>query len=278
MFKRACMITQVVTSTCGHGPTIAISRARVARARHWHSTGRKTKPLEKHDRDWRSALVRPEGITAVVLWMSMWLGLSLAAPQVLRGAVPACIQDLSPRVAVGPLLTYFLVFDMLMWLVHVTQHNVHWLYKATHSRHHTIASPTIIVALTGFLPDTVLLILIPLHGTLFIVPGSTFATVVVFATAALIHLHMIHSSFKLPWDHAFRSLGIVNTYDHHVHHIHPKRNLAHFFTSIDRLLGTYVDPANLPNFGEQLANVAKSGHAALCVSACAAVWTFTQAW
>ena len=101
------------------------------------------------------------------------------------------------------------------------------------------------MALTGYLPDTCLLIILPLHLTLYLVPGGNFASIFVFSTISLIHLHMIHSEFKHSWDPLFRSCGIVNTLDHHVHHLRPKRNLAHFFTIIDKAMGTYVDPHSL---------------------------------
>ncbi len=40
---------------------------------------------------------------------------------------------------------YFVVFDSLMWMIHYAQHNIQWLYHHTHSVHHTIKSPSILV-------------------------------------------------------------------------------------------------------------------------------------
>lgn len=59
------------------------------------------------------------------------------------------------------------------------------------------------------------------------------------------HLHMIHSEFEHPWDSVLNKLGLVTTHDHHVHHLRPRKNLAHFFTMYDKMFGTYVDPASL---------------------------------
>jgi len=103
-----------------------------------------------------------------------------------------------------------------------------------------------VVALTGFVPDTFILIIIPLHATLFLVPNGNFATIFLFSLGALTHLHLIHSEFSHPHDGLLRRLWLVNTQDHHVHHLRPACNLAHFFTPIDRLFGTYVDPKDMP--------------------------------
>jgi sterol desaturase/sphingolipid hydroxylase (fatty acid hydroxylase superfamily) len=134
----------------------------------------------------------------------------------------------------------FVVFDLLMWHIHYVQHRWRWLYYNTHSVHHTIANPTMIVALTGYLPDTCLLILLPLHTTIAVVP-ATLADVFLFTTVALIHLHCIHSEFFHAWDPLLRRLGLVDTSFHHGHHLKPRANLAHFFVGIDKAYGTYFD-------------------------------------
>ena len=98
-----------------------------------------------------------------------------------------------------------------------------------------------IVALTGYLPDTCLLIILPLHTTMCLVPGTTLADIFVFAGLALFHLHAIHSEFFHPWDATLRACGIVDTSAHHGHHLKPRMNLAHFFVVIDKVYGTYFD-------------------------------------
>ena len=125
------------------------------------------------------------------------------------------------------------------------QHRWRWLYYNTHAVHHTIHSPTMVVALTGYLPDTALLILAPLHATLFLVPGGTFADVFVFASLSLFHLHAIHSDFYHDWDPLLRYFGLADTTFHHGHHLVPRMNLAHFFPVLDKIYGTYADPARM---------------------------------
>mmetsp|Transcript_21651 Transcript_21651/g.32388 ORF Transcript_21651/g.32388 Transcript_21651/m.32388 type:complete len:307 (-) Transcript_21651:172-1092(-) len=200
-------------------------------------------PKPEYRYDWKTALTRPEGISAVVAWIVFTI---VTGP--LTGVfdiVPPAIKDLTPTVKPLVLLAYFLVFDLMMWCIHCLQHYWPWLYHHTHDQHHLIKSPTIVVALTGYLPDTCLLIIVPLHATQWFVPCGNFVTIFAFASISLWHLHMIHSEFPHPWDPYLYKLGLVSTHDHHVHHLRPKKNLAHFFVMYDKMFGTYVDPASL---------------------------------
>lgn len=203
----------------------------------------KDAPKDEHRWDWKTALGRPEGISAVMVY---WAGIVLLGPVLeVVDLMPASVKDLSPVVKPFPLLASFLIFDGTMWTIHVCQHYWRWLYFHTHAVHHTIRSPTIICALTGFVPDTLVLIVLPFHVTLVTVPCANFLTIFLFAVTALWHLHMIHSEFEHPWDPLLRKLGLVSTWDHHVHHLQPRKNLAHFFTAYDRMFGTYVDPLSV---------------------------------
>ena len=203
--------------------------------------GKEDRPLKEHAEDWRTAIGRPEGITAVVGYMACGLALSLYGPV---DVVPASVKRLYEVPRPLMILALFVVFDTLMWHIHYVQHRWRWLYYNTHAVHHTIHSPTMVVALTGYLPDTALLILAPLHATLFLVPAN-FPVVCIFATLALFHLHAIHSEFHHAWDPWLRALGLVDTTFHHGHHVRPRMNLAHFFVLLDKAYGTYVAPDQL---------------------------------
>lgn len=222
----------------------------------YHFQGRETQPklrkeldqpLSEHIYDWTAALFRPEGITAVVCYMFLGLVMSILYPNQLGSIVPNSIKTLTLSVNLASLLLHFIVFDSAMWCIHFAQHRWRWLYYNTHAVHHTIKSPTMVVALTGYLPDTCLLILVPLHFTVSVVPGGNFLTVFLFSIMSLFHLHCIHSEFQHRWDPLFRKLGIVNSWDHHVHHLKPRMNLAHFFVVIDKVMGTYHDPLLMEN-------------------------------
>jgi sterol desaturase/sphingolipid hydroxylase (fatty acid hydroxylase superfamily) len=220
----------------------------------YHFTGRVSNPklrkaddapTEEHINDWVSALFKPEGITAVVGYMMGGLCLSLISPERFGWIVPHSIKNLTLTFSILSLFAHFVVFDSTMWCIHWCQHRFRWLYHNTHATHHKIQSPTIISALTGYLPDTALLILLPLHITISIVPGGNFITVFIFSILSLFHLHCIHSEFQHKWDNTFRKLGIVNSWDHHVHHVKPRKNLAHFFVILDKIMGTYEDPLTI---------------------------------
>jgi len=228
----------------------------------YHFSARKTRPKlrkasdapkDEHVNDWFSALFRPEGITAVVTFNLCVVALSLLFPEKLGWIMPKSMQTLTLTVHPLSLAAHFLIFDSSMWVIHWCQHRFRWLYHNTHAVHHTIQSPTIICALTGYLPDTALLILAPLHFTVLVAPWGNFLTVLLFAVLSLFHLHCIHSEFEHSWDAAFRRLGLVSSWDHHVHHVLPRKNLAHFFVFLDKMMGTYCDPMSLER-------VVKSAH------------------
>ena len=107
------------------------------------------RPLTEHINDWHNALFKIEGISAVVIYMFLGLGLSLVFPDTLGALVPASVKTLTCTFHPVLLFLHFFVFDSLMWVIHYTQHHWRWLYYKTHSVHHTITSPTMIVALTG---------------------------------------------------------------------------------------------------------------------------------
>jgi len=211
----------------------------VGRQTHTAVRGEDDKPL-LNAQDWQSAIFKPEGITAPVAYMITCLLISQTTSVDL---VPASVKTLSVVPRPWVVFAQFLCFDLLMWHIHYVQHRWRWLYYNTHAVHHTIASPTMIVALTGYLPDTCLLILLPLHLTIALVPANL-ADVFVFTSLSLLHLHAIHSEFFHKWDPALRSLHLVDTTFHHGHHLKPRSNLAHFFVDIDRFYGTFFDAAD----------------------------------
>ena len=206
-------------------------------------------PKKEHIFDWKEALFRPEGISAVIMYMFFGLCVSIMLNPFGIDFVPRSIKTLTLEWHPVITMLHFVIFDTLMYCIHYVQHHWRWLYVNTHSVHHTITSPTIIVALTGYLPDTFLLIIVPLHLTLFIVDFITvhanFVSVFVFGVLALAHLHCIHSEFENRWDSFFYRIGIVCSWDHHVHHLTPRKNLAHFFVAIDKIFGTYNDPKTI---------------------------------
>jgi len=197
-------------------------------------------PIKPHREDWKTSLFRPEA-SCIVVCYALIVGLSLSYFDMDYLLPTASALDFSIKIYPLRLFLLFLVLDFTMYVVHYAQHFNRWLYHNTHSHHHKIRSPTILVALTGHFPDTFLLVLLPLHFTLTIIPCNAL-TLALFSFIAMVHLHCIHSEFVNPWDNYLQFFGLVNTYDHHVHHLRPRRNLAHFFTFIDKLFGTYTDP------------------------------------
>lgn len=63
------------------------------------------------------------------------------------------------------------------------------------------------------------------------------------------HALTIHAEYDHPWEPTLAAVGVVTAASHHVHHVRPKRNLGHTFTYWDRMMGTYLDPANCSDPG-----------------------------
>jgi len=93
-------------------------------------------PEEAHSHDWKTSIVRPEGISAVVVYY-MFMGLVTTFGLDIN-VIPAAVHDLSPIPKPHIVLAYFVVFDSLMWAIHWNQHNFEWLYRNTHCVHHTV--------------------------------------------------------------------------------------------------------------------------------------------
>jgi len=200
-------------------------------------------PTKAHREDWKTSLFRPEA-SGVVVCYALGVGIFCLTTGFEFLLPLGSFLDWSIELQPLKLFLLFFVLDFSMYCVHFAQHKYRWLYHRTHAIHHEIRCPTILVALTGHFPDTMLLVLFPLHFTYCIVP-TNLITVSIFSAGAMFHLHAIHSEFKHAWDEAFGALGIVNTYDHHVHHLRPRKNLAHFFIAIDKVFGTYKNPKDM---------------------------------
>lgn len=220
---------------------------------YYHFSRRKTnfqlrkptdRPIEAHQEDWRDSLFRPEASAVVVIY-ALLIGLSFAYFEFHKALPLNSAMNFSFTIYPLSFFLLFLILDFSMYSVHYAQHFNRWLYHRTHATHHKIRTPTILVALTGHWPDTFMLVLIPLHFTMCIVDHFFPANAItygLFSFFSMVHLHCIHSEFLHSWDKYLHFFGLVNTYDHHVHHLRPRKNLAHFFVFIDKIFGTYESP------------------------------------
>jgi alternative squalene epoxidase len=115
-------------------------------------------------------------------------------------------------------------------------------YQYSHKPHHRFTNPRLFDAFNGSLPDTICMIIIPLACTAQIVRTANVWTYMAFGSTYASWLTLIHSEYVLPWDGAFRKLGLGTPADHHVHHKFFIYNYGHLLTWFDRLAGTYRDP------------------------------------
>lgn len=135
--------------------------------------------------------------------------------------------------------------DGLQYAMHRLEHRVSpEFYKLSHKPHHRFTNPRLFDAFNGSIPDTVLMILLPLFATANIVRDCNVWTYMAFGSMYANWLVLIHSEYVFPWDGVFRSLGLGTPADHHVHHKVFKYNYGHLFMWFDQIGGTYRDPQN----------------------------------
>ena len=133
--------------------------------------------------------------------------------------------------------------DTLQYIMHRLEHVVSpEVYKKSHKPHHTFTNPRLFDAFNGSVPDTVLMILIPLFLTAHIVRDCNVWTYMSFGSMYANWLVLIHSEYVMPWDSLFHKIGFGTSGDHHVHHKVFKYNFGHLFMWSDQIAGTYRSP------------------------------------
>jgi len=141
-------------------------------------------------------------------------------------------------------LYQFLVVDFMTYLMHFLEHTFATVYKFSHKPHHRYTSPHLFNAFDGSIPDTIIMILIPLFITSQVVHCNVWSYMT-FGTLYANYFMLIHSEYEQIWDPLFQRVGICTAADHHVHHTLFIYNYGHFFTYWDRLFGTFKSPATV---------------------------------
>lgn len=193
---------------------------------------------------------------------SRWEGFALLLPYLcltwMLDLMPSSYYELDARHTCVPVFNFFdptlvwfqlLSVDLFMYLAHITEHRLSWLYRCGHKKHHRWTNPRLFDAFSGHVIDTSLMILVPLFATANLV-HSNCGSYVVFGTVYSAYLMLIHSEYALPWgiDRVARMVGIGTAHDHNVHHTKVVYNFGHFFMCWDQIFGTYMDPESVTKF------------------------------
>ena len=145
-------------------------------------------------------------------------------------------------------LLQLMITDGVQWLMHLGEHKVHpELYKRSHKPHHVFVSPKLADAYDGSVPDTAIMILIPLIVTARLVDANVWSYMA-FGSILGNYFCLIHSEFGHPCDVVFRALFVGTAADHHVHHRKFVSNYGHLFMVWDYLYGSYEDPKSIEEF------------------------------
>merc|ERR1712071_297799 len=127
--------------------------------------------------------------------------------------------------------------------MHKVEHVAHpKMYRISHKPHHKFTNPKLFDAFDGSVPDTALMILLPLFVTAHVVWDCNVWTYMAFGSVCANWLTLIHSEASFPWEPAFRRCGLGTAADHHIHHKFFKYNFGHLFMWFDWAAGTYRSP------------------------------------
>lgn len=181
-----------------------------------------------------SHLSQPEGFVLLALYLSItWM----------YNLMPRSYYSFEGGIQWSKVLTCLATQDGLQYAMHRLEHCVSpEFYKVSHKPHHRFTNPRLFDAFNGSIPDTVLMILVPLYATANIVRDCNVWTYMAFGSMYANWLVLIHSEYVFPWDNLFRRFGLGTPGDHHVHHKVFKYNYGHLFMWFDRIGGTYKDP------------------------------------
>jgi sterol desaturase/sphingolipid hydroxylase (fatty acid hydroxylase superfamily) len=157
--------------------------------------------------------------------------------------LPSSYYQFSGSIQYTTVLQCLMIQDFVQYLMHRMEHIAHpKMYRISHKPHHKFTNPKLFDAFDGSVPDTAIMILIPLFVTAHVCRNANVWTYMAFGSTYANWLTLIHSEVAFPWEPLFRKLGLGTAADHHVHHKFFRWNYGHLFMWWDWGLGTYRDP------------------------------------
>ncbi|KAL9182048.1 hypothetical protein ACHAXT_012391 [Thalassiosira profunda] len=182
----------------------------------------------------RNHLAQPGGF--------LLLGLYLALTWVFD-LLPPSYYSFAGGIQYARVAACLVVQDCVQFVMHRIEHVAHpKMYRISHKPHHKFTNPKLFDAFDGSVPDTAIMILLPLFVTAHVVRTCNVWTYMAFGSSYANWLTLIHSEVAFPWEPAFRRLGLGTAADHHVHHKFFKYNFGHLFMWFDKVAGTYRAP------------------------------------
>lgn len=179
-------------------------------------------------------LSQPEGFVLLALYLSLTWMFNL---------MPQSYYSFEGSIQWSSVFLCLVIQDGLQYIMHRLEHSISpEFYKKSHKPHHRFTNPRLFDAFNGSIPDTVLMILLPLYLTANIIQSCNVWTYMAFGSMYANWLVLIHSEYVFPWDGIFRKFGFGTPGDHHVHHKVFKYNYGHLFMWFDFMGGTYRNP------------------------------------
>jgi len=133
-----------------------------------------------------------------------------------------------------------ILFDGIGILFHKYQHSTYGRIF-NHLKHHQLRTPTLSSSAYSSMGE---LILSSHVGWILIgfIPGSFWDHCLFLVISSSIK-RLCHSNNDHPWENTklYRTLKLVGSREHNVHHLHPNKNFADLFIFWDQLFGTFLD-------------------------------------
>lgn len=145
------------------------------------------------------------------------------------GLMPSSYYAFSGGINWIHVILQLLIQDSIQAILHLLEHKVNsTFYRYSHKPHHRFTNPKLFDAFNGSVPDTFIMILVPLFITARLVNSNVWSYMV-FGSLYANWLTLIHAEYPHPWDFVFRKLGLGTAADHHIHHKLFVFNYGHLF-------------------------------------------------
>jgi len=185
----------------------------------------------------RNHLAQPGGFLLLGLYLTItWV----------YDLLPSSYYQFSGGIQYAIVFQCLMVQDFVQYVMHRMEHIAHpKMYRISHKPHHKFTNPKLFDAFDGSVPDTAIMILIPLFVTAHVCRNANVWTYMAFGSMYANWLTLIHSEVAFPWEPAFRMMGLGTAADHHVHHKFFRWNYGHLFMWWDWVASTYRSPSDV---------------------------------
>ena len=147
---------------------------------------------------------------------------------------PTKFYETEKIIQLSSLCKFLVSFDFFQYWMHRFEH----LGKVNyHHFHHTFRIPSIKIAFTGHILDTLILVLVPLYLCIILFPMNMYSFILTGSIISNYFLY-IHNNYSFTFDKYLPSFGLMSAKQHEMHHRYCNCNFGHLFIWNDYLFCT----------------------------------------